>query len=268
MGSGASTLAQPSTLPGLTLGQSTQQQATVPGVRIDLSNLRGTTRFNDLQEDLQNQLTMCDVMIQHCMEQGNQVEAFLPAHGASVEAIPTDVRFVTRKYDGTASSLSMDAKGVKALQEMVKVDAGNAKLSFKAVDNLKLPPQFHTSGLWSTRQQESGGPGEGEGNSDLINFFSKTGDEMDEQLRKLEKNLGEIETHMLGVQSNVLEQLQRVANTRPGGQGDANNGVAELAAVLRDFESSIMQVATVVGGAREGVTALQLGSYLGNGRNG
>jgi len=261
MGLGASTVSQPSALPGLTMGQSTQQQQqTVPGVRIDLSNLKGTTRFNDLQEAIQNQLTVCDTMVQHFMEQGNQVEAFLPAHGSSVESIPSDVRFVSRKYDGTASALGMDANGVKALQEMVKVDADNAKLSFKAVDNLKLPPQFHTSGLWSTRQQDSNGRGEGEGNSDLINLFSKTADEMSEQVRKMEKNLGEVEAHLLGVQSNVVEQLQRVANTRPGGQSAVDNGVAELAVFLREFEASIMKVATVVGGAREQMTALQLGS--------
>ena len=253
--------------PGLTMGQSTtQQQQTVPGVRIDLSNLKGTTRFNDLQEDLQNELAKYDLLIQHCMEGGNQVEAFMQAHGEQIQAIPSDVRFVSRKYDGTASGLGMDAQGVRALQEVVKTDAENAKLSFKAVDNLKLPPQYHTSGLWST-QRETNGRSEGEGNTDLINFFSKTGDEMDEQLKKLQKNLGEIETHMLGVQSSVLEQLQRVSNTKPNGQEGADNGAAELVAVLREFEASIMQVATVVGGAREGMTALQLGSYM-NGRNG
>ncbi len=135
------------------------------------------------------------------------------------------------------------------------------------MDNLKLPPQYHTSGLWSTRQQEAGGAGNGEGSSDLINFFSKTGDEMDEQLKKLERNLGEIEVHMHGVEANMKEQLLRAASSNRTAQGATiDDKVAELAAVLRDFEEGILKVASVVGGTREGMTELQLGAFMGGGR--
>jgi len=263
------------------MGQSTnqgqQQGQVVPGVRIDLSNVKGTTRFNDLTEALQAEIVRCDNMIQACMGQKNQVDAFMPAHGEALEAIPDDVRFVGRKYDGVAAALGADAQTIQGLRDVVKVDADNARLSFKAVDNLKLPPQYHTSGLWSTRQQEGGGPENGEASADLINFFSKTGDEMDEQLKKFQRNLGEIEMHMRGVESNLLEQLQRVASTRNGSQaGGAGSGgataddrVAELATVLREFEESILKVAGVVGSSREIMTGLQLGGLMGGGsRNG
>ncbi len=210
---------------GLTMGQSTnqqqQQQQVIPGVRIDLSNMKGTTRFNDLQEALQNELVRIDNMIQNCIGQKSQVEAFMPAHGEALEAIPNDVSFVLRKYDGVANALSSDAQGISGLRELVKVDVDNARLSFMAVDNLKLPPQYHTSGLWATRQQEAGGQGVGEGSSDLINFFSKTGDEMDEQLKRFQRNLGEIATHMHGVEANATEQLLRVAASTTTSQGGA-----------------------------------------------
>lgn len=50
---------------GLSLGQTNNQnQQTVPGVRIDLTNLRGTTRFNDLHEDLQKEISKLDDIIQ------------------------------------------------------------------------------------------------------------------------------------------------------------------------------------------------------------
>jgi nucleoporin p58/p45 len=251
------------------MGQSTnqQQQQVIPGVRIDLSNLKGTTRFNDLQEDLQNELIKCDAMIQRCMEQKNQVEAFMPAHGEALEAIPNDVRFVSRKYDGADSALAADAQSISGLRDLGKVDVNNAKLVHQAVENLKLPPQFHTSGLWSSRQQEGGASGSdgNESSSDLINFFSKTGDEMDEQLKRFEKNLGEIELHLHGVEAGLTAQIQRVQASNPSTQGGSDQKLAELAAVLRDFEESIMSVAGVVGGAREGMTALQRGAFLGNG---
>ena len=254
--------------------QSQGQQQVVPGVRIDVSNIRSTTRFNDLQEDLQKQIAEIDKAIQVWISQKNELDAFMPAHGDQLSSIPTDVAFVSRKAAGVEAALAADAMAVKQLRELVKVDANNAKLSFKAVDNLKLPTPYHQAGLWSTRGQQASATGgsadvDGEGSSDLVSFFSRTADEMAETMKKFERNLGEIETHLHGVQANVLEQLQRVAATpKDGVQGGSDEQVVELAAVLRDFEETILKVAGAVGGAREGVTQLQLGEFLGHGPNG
>lgn len=161
---------------------------------------------------------------------------------------------------------------IDQLREFVKQDVAHAKLSFKAIDNLKLPTQYHQAGLWSTRggQTGTGGSGaadaEAESNSDLISYFSKTADEMDEMMKKFASNLSEIEGHLHGVQGNILEQLQRVsAQSRNGSQGGADERINELAAVLRDFEESILKVAGVVGGVKEGVTELQLKDFMGHG---
>ncbi|CAK7265691.1 hypothetical protein SEPCBS119000_001647 [Sporothrix epigloea] len=288
--------------------QQQQQPQVVPGVRIDLTNLRGTTRFNDLQESLQKDIVAFDSLVQSYIEQKNQVDAFLPAHSESLEAIPGDVRFVARKYDGVSGAMASDLQAIQALRETVKQDAEHAQLSFKALDNQKLPAQFHTSGLWSTAgraasrngrgRDGAGGDdrsdgkngdrasgGDGGGRTDLINYFSHTGDEIGQQLRRLESNLGEIEVHMYSVQAGLLEQLQRIAassssaGSSAGGASasagingghDSNgssshNKVAELAGVLRDFEESILTVASVVGSARESMTGLQLGDFLGRG---
>lgn len=257
---------------GLTMGQSTNQQAQViPGVQIDVSNIRSTTRFNDLQEDLQKQIVMIDDGIQKCIRDKEAVEAFLPAHGEQLSAIPTDVSFVTRKSDGAHAALSADIAAINQLRELIKTDADNARLSFKAVDNLKLPTQYHQASLWSTRGQQSAaatgsGDADQESNSDLISYFSKTANEMDDMMRKFERNLGEIEVHLHGVQGNMLEQLQRVAaQSRTNAQGGVDERVAELAAVLRDFEEGILKVAGVVGGIKEGVTELQLKDFMGHG---
>ncbi|KAK3361222.1 nucleoporin FG repeat region-domain-containing protein [Lasiosphaeria ovina] len=257
---------------GLTMGQSANQQPqVVPGVRIDVSNIRSTTRFNDLQEDLQKQIAMIDEGIQKCIRDKEAVDAFLPAHGDQLSAIPTDVNFVTRKSEGADGALSGDLAAINQLRDLVKKDADNARLSFKAIDNLRLPTQYHQSGLWSTRgQQAATGAGsadaDAESNSDLITFFSKTSDEMGEMMKKFERNLGEIEVHLHGVQGNMLEQLQRVvAQSKNGSQGGLDERVVELAAVLRDFEEGILKVAGVVGGVKEGITGLQLKDFMGHG---
>ncbi|KAK4121466.1 hypothetical protein N657DRAFT_647627 [Parathielavia appendiculata] len=270
---------------GLTLGQSAttgQQQQVVPGVRIDLSNIKSTTRFNDLQESLQKEIAMIDEAIQRCIKDKDAVDAFLPSHGDQLAAIPTDVSFVGRKSEGAHNALSSDIVAIDQLRELVKQDADHARLSFKAIDNLKLPTQYHQAGLWSNRgvgvQQVggggaavgggggAGGAADAQSNTDLISFFSRTADEMDQMMKKFEKNLGEIEVHLHGVQGNMLEQMQRVAaQSKSATQGGVDERVIELAAVLRDFEESILKVAGVVGGVKEGVTELQLKDFMGHG---
>ncbi|KAK3943209.1 hypothetical protein QBC46DRAFT_377815 [Diplogelasinospora grovesii] len=255
--------------------QSTQQQNVVPGVRIDVSNIRSTTRFNDLQEDLQKKIAMLDESIQKCIRDKEALDAFMPAHGEQIAAIGPDVSFVTRKSEGAQGALAEDVMAVNQLREMVKTDADNARLSFKAIDNLKLPTQYHQAGLWSRgaggQQTASGSGGTMDSdtestNSDLISFFSKTADEMEDMMKRYERNLGEIEVHLHGVQANMMEQLQRAAaqsrKNASAQQGGVDERVVELAAVLRDFEESILQVAGVVGGVREGMTELQLKDFM------
>lgn len=249
----------------------------VPGVRIDMSNLRNTTRFNDLQEDLQKSIADIDQFIQNCISQKEQVDAFLPAHGEQLANIPGDVRFVSRKHAAVDSALGADLQAIKQMRDQVKTDADEAKLSFNAVNNLLLPSQYHLEPGYlgaSTRQSESGaGDKNGDGSqttsTDLMSYFSKATDEMDEQIKKLQKTVREIETHLGGVEQNIHEQASRLqASSGALGGGSQDDRVMELYAVLRDFEESILQVATVVGGAREGVTELQMADLRGRGLNG
>ncbi|KAK9419352.1 hypothetical protein SUNI508_01329 [Seiridium unicorne] len=246
---------------GGSLGQSTNQQ-TVPGVRIDVSNVRGTTRFNDLQEDLQKKIIWLDDQIQSYMNQKNELSAFMPGHGEMLSNIPNDVKFVQMKYDGVQSALRSDAEAIESVQTLHGQDGEHGILSFRALDNLKLPQQYHTTGLWSSRSQAGATANAESDGQDIVNFFSKTADEMDEQLKRYENNLTEIELHMHGIQGSLIEQLQRMMATKNGGPSPSDEQLAELGAVLRDFEQSILEVAQHVGGAREGMTRLQLGDFI------
>lgn len=250
---------------GLTMGQSNNQQA-VPGVRIDVSNLKGTTRFNDLQEDLQKVIEQADGFIAEQQRRKGEVDSFMSGHREMLESVPDDVAFVARKYDGARNALESAAQSIEAARLLVNQDAANARLSFRAIDNLKLPQQYHTSGFWSPRQQVSGNANAESDGQDLVGFFSHTADEMADQMRKYEKNLTEIELHMHGVSDSLVEQLQRMMATKNGGSS-GDEKIQELVSVLRDFEQGILKVAGDVGSAREGMTRLQLGDFMSHERN-
>lgn len=263
------------------LGSTMGPQNVVPGVRIDLSNLRNTTRFNDLQEDLQKEIAAIDAHVQGCMAQKDQVDAFLPQHEAQLQNIPGDVRFVSRKYAAVDSALGADLVAIKHMRDQVQADAAEARLSFAAVNNLVLPSQYHVSpgffgGGSTTRdhRRQEGGAGDADGSGstedgsaseDLVSYFSRATDEMDEQIKRLQRTVKEIDTHLGGVQQNIMEQASRLqaSGSSLGGSGGQDERVMELYQVLRDFEESIVQVATVVGGAREGVTELQMNDFRG-----
>jgi nucleoporin p58/p45 len=251
----------------------------VPGVRIDLSNMKSTTRFNDLHEDIQKGIADIDKFIQNCMSQKDQLDAFMPAHGEQLSAIPGDVRFVGRKYAAVDSALAADLHAIKQTRDLVKSDAEEAGLSFSAVENLMLPSQYHVNNapvfFGSSNRDGSGSGGKAGADddktaSDLVGYFSKQVDEMDEQIKRFQKNVREIEMHLSGVQQNVMDQASRLQNGGGGGfgAGSAEEKQMELYAVLRDFEESILQVAGVVGAGREGVTELQLSDFRGRGLNG
>ncbi|TRX88184.1 hypothetical protein FHL15_010933 [Xylaria flabelliformis] len=251
---------------GLTMGQQ-NAQPTVPGVRIDVTNLKGTTRFNDLQEDLQKIVEQADNFIAEQVRRKQEVDSFMSGHRQMLESIPDDVTFVSRKYDGARNALESAAQTIEAARALVNEDADNARLSFRAIDNLKLPQQYHTSGFWSPRQQASGTANAESDGQDIVGFFSKAADEMGAQIKKYEGNLTEIELHLHGVSDNLVEQLQRMMASKNNASSGADEKIQELVAVLRDFEQSILKVASDVGSAREGMTRLQLGDFMNNNHN-
>jgi nucleoporin p58/p45 len=265
--------AQPSGLfgGGLSLGQNNaQNQQSVPGVRIDLSNLRGITRFNDLHEDLQKEISRMEDIIQGQIKLKNDCEAIMPAHDHQLAQIPNDVGFCNRKLVGVESAALSDVKAISFVRDFIKTDAEHAKLSFRAIDNLKLPPQYHNTGMWATKAQENRSQANGEDEAeDLVALFSTTADELATTLTKYQNNITEIERHLRGVEASSAQQINSFVAKRSGSSGGREDPVSELAAALREFEHSILGVAGKVGNVREGVQTLQLGGFTGstNGKN-
>lgn len=248
---------------GLTMGQSSTQQ-TVPGVRIDISNLKGTTRFNDLQEDLQKKIERVDMFIQQQMRNKEEVDSFMPGHKEMLESIPNDVGFVAKKYESAHSALASAAQAIEAARGLIGQDVDHARLSFRAIDNLKLPEQYHTAGIWAPRQQPASTANTEADGQDLVSFFSRAADEMEDQVERYKSNMSEIEMHMHGVSDSLVEQLQKMMANKNGAPSGPNEKAQELSAVLRELQQGILKVASDVASVREGMTQLQLGGFISN----
>jgi len=255
---GASTTARPlgNTL---SLGQTTQNSAqqTVPGVKIDMSNIRGTTRFNDLHDDLQKQIEALDNFITQQIQFKEQCDALMPSHAESLSTIPNDVSFVQSKLETTELALDNDTAAIDAMKAVIRKDADNARLSFKTVENLKLPQQFHYSGMWQTNASSPGGTSNNNdgsnGSVDLVGFVSGTADEFAKSLAKYQGHVAEIEAHLGTLEANVMFQSQQLmfSRGRDGGTRGREEQVRELGAVLREFDDGIVKVARRVGQVKE-----------------
>jgi nucleoporin p58/p45 len=248
---------------GIQLGQTmNQQQQTVPGVRIDMANIRGTTRFNDLHDDLQKEISNMNEVILQQIGLKNDCDAIMPKHGEQLAQIPNDVEFCRRKLIGVENASDSDAHSISVVQKFNKIDIDHAKLSFKAIDVLKLPMQYHTSGIWSSASNDNRSPANTNGDAqDIVGFFSSTADELASTLENYQKHILEIEQHLRGVEASSAQQINALVAKRNGNSSGQEDPIEQLTGALRDFESSLLGVAGKVGGAREGVQALQLGGF-------
>ncbi|KAI9679387.1 MAG: hypothetical protein M1817_005409 [Caeruleum heppii] len=255
---------------GTSLGQNASQPNTVPGVRIDLSQCRPTTRFTDLHEDIQAQIKRYDDMILTQMDRYKQCASFMPQHSETLKFLPNDVDYISQRLRTVNEALENDAQAIAKLRDTVKRDEGDATLSFQAIDNLRLPLQYHHAGHYHASQSKpnssvdrllTGASDEPGSAKDLIGFFSSHVDAMERGLSNFSSSVAQIEGHLRGVEAHTAQQIQTLMMTRGtnGADKTADDQVRELAAVLRDFENAILGVAGKVGGAREGVQELVLG---------
>lgn len=253
------------------IGQYSQSQQVIPGVRVNLSELRLTTRFNDLHDEVQRIIETVDNYIQSQITFAEECDSVMPRVASALSHIPNDVEFCSRKFDATQQALENDAVSIETNRKFVRKNAADARLSFKAIQNLRMPPQFQHANLWSAASapqptlpihQEDNIEG---ASNDLVSYFSMQADEMTKSLDNLKTHMAEVESYLKGIETNTMQQMQRVQFTRntDGGQRSANDQVRELTAVLREFEGGILGVAGTVGGVREQVQE----TMLAEGRN-
>lgn len=246
------------------MGQQQNQQPSVPGVKIDITNVRPTTRFNDLHDELKKNLEDLDAFIRKQESYAAQCEAIIPYHADSVDSIAPDVELITNKVETVELSLENDGREIKAAKELVLRDTVDLKRCMRVSENLELPNNFHygpsTGGARNRLSEE-------DYDVDLLGYFTRQTETMQKTLDTFKSNLTEIESHLRVIEATTIQQGQQVAIQRAGGTASTDT-VRELADTLRGFENGILDAAGFVGACREGVNDLVLGRVGGDGRNG
>ncbi|KAK4574436.1 hypothetical protein LTR86_001277 [Recurvomyces mirabilis] len=264
----------PSQLPGrLSMGQAPptaqQQAATIGAVKVHMNDLRGTTRFADCVDEVQNQFETMDTMIKNQEKFCREIQALLGKHEQDVECIAPSVAVVKEKAREVEMALETDAQVVDGNRKILESDRKDFGRAQRVAENLLLPPSYQVpnavAGYGSTGAR-SGSTDDYD--TDLIgNYFLPLTTTLQTQLEQYTNNLTEIENHMRVIESSAVQQAQHLAAKRAGiaaggnggGGGSSEETVRDLAETLRGFEASILGVAGVVGECREGVDGLVLG---------
>ncbi|KAJ5541053.1 hypothetical protein N7494_006129, partial [Penicillium frequentans] len=272
------------------LQQSTATGNVVPGVKVDLTNLLPTTKYESCADELRREIENIDNAILEQIRMCNEVADILPTIEQQGSTIPNDVEFVQGKLDTIQHALENDASDIDQLRGLVTRDAAEAQVAFRAIDTLKLPMQYQSSGgggwwsvhdqkvpdrgsLRSTRKNTLALPDDVEVDPstantvngvpvNLVDYFSQRSDEMGAVLGRYKGNLKEIEDHLHGVEVNLNRQIHDFVSSRSrdgSGAGTPKSAVNDLAAVLGDVEAGIMGVAARLGGVTEQVQEVSLG---------
>jgi nucleoporin p58/p45 len=243
------------------MGQSTAAtQQTAPGGKVDLANAKGSTRVGDLTEELQLEIATIDMIVNNIMEQQRQIAAFLPQHGKDVEQLTNDVTFLEGKLKGVQAALEEDVRNIQYLKDMTKQDIEDAQLSFKAVDNLKLPAHYHQPSLFGGNRANAGSANASQGGTDetgdILALYARRTLQLKEKHEKLLEKMRACEEHMPGVENGLYERMRRLQQGAIGvGMGSQFEQIFEA---IRETGSTIYRLANNIAENREKLEGLKL----------
>jgi nucleoporin p58/p45 len=264
---------QPFVTGRLTMGQGqggAPQPTATPATKLDWSNVRTTTRFNDLTDTAKQDIEKIDKLISEQEEYCKQIEAFFPNHGNQLQTLGPDVDLITEKLEEVDRSLAVDAQGVQQDKNIAEKDEIDIARCIRIIDNLHMPAQYVYRPAANSGRQPQAPVWDETYDVDLIgNYFDPLIQDMTRLLATYSGNMAEIEAHMGTMEQSAVAQAQQLGAQRSGlgGQRDVSgDSVRQLADTLRGFEASILAAAGKVGGCRETVNELVLGR-LGRSQN-
>ncbi|KAL4977620.1 hypothetical protein BDW66DRAFT_132071 [Aspergillus desertorum] len=265
----------------------------IQGVKVDITNLLPTTKYESCADEVKAELERFDTFIVNQINMCNEVASILPLVASQGSTIPNDVEYVQGKLETMQHALENDASFIDQLRSLVSRDAAEAQVAFRAIDTLKLPLQYQStggSGWWSAQDQKvsdsqslrstrkntlalpedvEGDPSTSTINGvpvNLVEYFSQRSDEMGVVLERYTQNLKEIEDHLHGVESNLERQIHEFTTSRnrdSAGNGAPKTVLNDLAAVLGDVETGILGVASRLGAVTEQAQEVVLGAPSG-----
>jgi nucleoporin p58/p45 len=229
----------------------------VPGVQVDLSQIKGSTKFDDLTKEGQEFITKVDAVIEQIGKWSNEIKSYTPVHEQELLQLSHDTGYLKQKYALVQRAvLQEDVQAIQELRTMSNQNIDDAQLAMRALDNLKLPAHYHLPGLWAqsgSNTSFSGDPSE----ADLIGFFNRTSTHLQERDQKLRAYLAEIQQHMPNVEGGLYQKLTMLQRATGGG----NEAFEQIRGTLEDMRAAIVSQAVQVGQTRESLTKLQIGFF-------
>lgn len=262
---------QPFVTGRLTMGQGqggAPQPTATPATKLDWSNVRNTTRFNDLTDEAKQDIEKIDKLISEQEQFCKQIEAFLPNHQSKLQTLGPDVELITEKLEEVDRSLAMDAQGVQQDKNITEKDEIDIARCIRIIDNLRMPAQYIYHPAANSGRQPQPPAWDDTYDVDLVgNYFQPLTQDMARLLATYSGHMAEIENHMGTIEQSAVAQAQQLGAQRSGlgGQRDVGaDSVRQLADTLRGFEASILAAAGKVGACRENVNELVLGRVGGS----
>ncbi|KAK0282093.1 hypothetical protein LTR35_007191 [Friedmanniomyces endolithicus] len=255
---GTLSMGQPGSQSAQQQSQQQQQQSgsTIGAVKVHTVDLRGTTRFADCHESLQEQFESVDTMIQKQERFCREIQAMLQKHEQDILCLPPSVQVVSGLAENVEMLLSRDAQGVQSAKAEASRQRKDFERAGRVAENLMLGAVGYAVPS-SMVGYGNGGHGGGEAeegfDTDLIgNYFAPMATALQGTLEGYAANLADIEGHLGVIEGSAVAQARRLAAKRAGvGSGGAVGGdetVRELAETLTGFEQSLLGVAGVFWG--------------------
>lgn len=259
---GTNTQNRSNTLGGSTLG-GTQMSSSAQPVQMTLDSIRGTTRFNDLHPEIQNLIQQFDDGIQRKVNYCNQIREALPGSEGDISTIAPDVAYIETILSTVEVGLDNDSANIAHLKNLVKKDADDATLSFRAIENQRLPAQFHYRNNANLTASSTKAPATSALDDDdptkpvdLMGYFNRRTDELGSTLDVYQRQIREIEAHLRTMEAGTMEKAQQLTGSRSAPRDQRR----ELVEALKAIEGAILDSAKKVGKVRDDVTKQTLGN--------
>lgn len=259
---GMGTQHRSATLGGSALG-APQTNAAAQPVQMTLDSVRGTTRFNDLHPELQTLIQQFDEGIQRKINYCGQIRETLPSSETEIASIAPDVAYIENFLSTVETGLDNDSTSIAHLKDLVKKDAADATLSFRAIENQRLPAQFHYRNSTNLTASSAKAPNTAVLDDDdpakpvdLMGYFGRRTDELGRTLDIYQHQIREIEAHLRTMEAGTVEKAQQLTGSRSAPRDQRR----ELVEALKAIESAILDSAKKVGHVRDEVTKQTLGN--------
>ncbi|KAF3175088.1 Nucleoporin nup49/NSP49 (Nuclear pore protein nup49/NSP49) [Orbilia oligospora] len=189
----------------------TQTQVQPQAVEMNFSNMRGTTRYEELHADVRSLLDFLDDYVQKAIGISQELGARSVTHKDAMESVEDDVEHVARKLGFATTFLNNDGHSIGQLHNASTQLINTATLSTRTIDILRLPMSqrshylstHHTSNpeysLMPYFEEKSG-----ELESKATHFLATVG-EVEKTLEAVERDVGQVN---MSAESKVREVVK------------------------------------------------------------